>query len=53
MKYLLHPAFFNYLILALFALAAIRWAFAGDWKQSLYWGAALFLNIAVTAMAVK
>lgn len=51
MKLLSDPRLFNYLILILFALATIRWSFAGDWKQAGYWASALVLNIFVTAMA--
>jgi hypothetical protein len=48
MKYLSDPRLFNIVILVLFALATIRWAFAGSLKQSLYWGGAFILNYAIT-----
>lgn len=51
MRFLLDPALFTNTILALFALAAIRWGIAGDWKQCLYHGCAFGLNVAVLAMA--
>jgi hypothetical protein len=51
MKWLLDPMLFNVLILVLFAAASVRWAIAGDWKQALYWFAAFWLNVAVSAMA--
>lgn len=48
MKYILDPRFFNVLIIVLFALATVRWIFAGSLKQSMYWGGALLINVAVT-----
>lgn len=48
MKFLLDPRLFNYLILVLFAFATVRWAFAGNYWESLYWLGAFILNIAVT-----
>lgn len=51
MNVLLDPKIFNYLIIAMFAAAAIRWAFAGNWPQSGYWASAAVLNIFVTAMS--
>jgi hypothetical protein len=51
MKYLLSPLLFNWLIMALFAFAAIRWAIERDWIQAGYWGSAILLNLFVTMMA--
>jgi hypothetical protein len=42
------PRIFNYLILALSALAAIRLGFAGDYWQASYWAGAVIVNGAVT-----
>jgi hypothetical protein len=42
------PRVFNYLILALSAMAAVRLAFAGDWWQAAYWAGAVIVNSAVT-----
>ncbi|MGI4938058.1 MAG: hypothetical protein ACRYF5_15165 [Janthinobacterium lividum] len=49
--YLTDPRAFSILIIVLFFLAAIRWAFAGNWPQTAYWLAAGVLNIAVLAMS--
>lgn len=48
MKYFLDPRLFNVILLVLFALTTIRWAFAGSPRQTLYWAAAFLLNYAVT-----
>jgi hypothetical protein len=40
------PRIFNFMIIAMFLIAAIRWAFAGNWSQTAYWCAAAVLNIA-------
>jgi hypothetical protein len=48
MYLLLNPRLFNYTILALFALAAVRWTIAGNWPQALYHLGAVILNVAVT-----
>ena len=48
MNWLLDPKLFNYVILVLFALAALRWGVAGKWADCLYWTSAFFLNVAVT-----
>lgn len=40
--------FFNYLLMGLYALSALRQGIAGDWMQVLYWIGALFLTIGVT-----
>lgn len=47
------PRVFSIIILVLFGLAAIRYAFAGDWAQVLYNGCAFGLNVAVTFMFPK
>ena len=51
MNYLLDPALFSRVIIALFVLAAIRWAFAGNWPQVVYWLSGAALNVAVLMMA--
>lgn len=48
MTWLTDPKLFNYIILVLFALAAIRWAFAGNIPQAGYWASAFALNVFVT-----
>jgi hypothetical protein len=53
MRALLDPKLFNYLVIALFVLAALRWGFARNWMQVAYWIGAIVLNVAVTMMAVK
>lgn len=45
--FLFDPRIFNCLIIAMFILAAMRWAFAGDYSQTTYFAAAAALNIAV------
>jgi hypothetical protein len=45
------PRIVNYVIIGLFAVAAVRWSFAGNWWQALYWAAAGVLNVAITGMA--
>jgi hypothetical protein len=47
-RILLDPKILNYAIMVLFALAAIRWAFAGHLGQAIYWSASLLLTISVT-----
>lgn len=48
MKSLSDPHLFNYLILAMFVLAALRWTWAGNWGQALYWYSSATLTVAVT-----
>lgn len=50
MRYLSDPRFFSGLVVLVFLLAAIRWGFAGNLKQTLYWGAGFVLNFAVAFM---
>ena len=50
MSLLLDPRLFNWLIVGMFCIAAVRWAFAGNMPQTTYWIAAAVLNIAVTFM---
>lgn len=50
MRYLTDPRAFSVLIIALFVLAALRWAFAGNWPQVIYWASGAALNCAVLAM---
>lgn len=42
------PRIFNFIIIALFLIAGIRWTFAGDYWQALYWYCGFGINIAVT-----
>ncbi len=53
MSWLADPRFFSVIILALFGLATIRYAFAHDWAQVIYNGCAFGLNVAVTFMFPK
>ena len=53
MAWLTDPRIFSIIILALFALATIRYALTGDWAQVLYNGCAFGLNVAVTFMFPK
>jgi hypothetical protein len=42
------PRLFNYIIISLYAINTVRWAFAGSWGDTLYWAAALQITAAVT-----
>lgn len=48
MRLLLDPRAFNYLIMVLYALNAIRWAVAGKLGDCLYWIGALWITATVT-----
>lgn len=48
MKLLSDPRLFNYLLIILFALCSVRWAFARSWPDTLYWGFGCALNAVVT-----
>ena len=48
MAFLLDPKVFNYIILGLFALSAVRWAFAGAWIDVVYWVSSFALTATVT-----
>jgi hypothetical protein len=47
------PRVFNWLIMGLYVLAIIRWAVAGNWPASIYWGFALGLTYIVTEYQVR
>ncbi len=53
MTWLLNPRLFTVIMLALNALAAVRWAFERNWPQAAYWGCAFGLNLAVMTMGAK
>jgi hypothetical protein len=42
------PRIFNYVIMSLYTINCIRWAFAGKWADSLYWLSALFITSVIT-----
>jgi len=48
MSVLLDPRIFNFVIMALYALNAGRWAFAGKLADVCYWLSALALTATVT-----
>lgn len=48
MKLLADPRLFNYLIILLFALASVRWMFAGNWLNATYWLTGSVINLVVT-----
>lgn len=48
MNLIFDPKIFNYIILALYAVNSLRWAFAGSWGDCLYWLAAFQITAAVT-----
>lgn len=48
MKWITDPRLFNIVILILFGITTLRWACAGNLKQTLYFGGAFVLNYAIT-----
>lgn len=50
---LFEPVVFNWVIIGMFLLAAVRWGFAGVWVQVLYWLASAALVFSVTMMGAK
>jgi hypothetical protein len=48
MKILFDPKVFNYVILTLYALNAVRWAFAGKIADVCYWVSAAAITATVT-----
>lgn len=48
MSALLDPRAFNYLIMALYLLNAVRWAFAGSKADVCYWLSAFAITATVT-----
>lgn len=49
-KFLLDPKLFNYVIMILYGLNVVRWAFAGSGKDVCYWLSALAITATVTFM---
>lgn len=45
---LLDPRVFNYVILVLYVLNAVRWAFARSWADVCYWLSAAAITSTVT-----
>ena len=48
MNYLSDPRVFNYLIIVLYGLNALRWDVEGRWADVAYWTGALWITAAVT-----
>ena len=48
MTWLTDPRAFNFLIMALYALNAGRWAIHGSWADCCYWLSALAITATVT-----
>lgn len=48
MKWLLDPRIFNFIIIGLYCLNSIRWAFARSWADMCYWLSALAITLTVT-----
>ena len=48
MNYLLDPKLFNYVIMGLYALNAVRWAVHGNYADTCYWLSALAITATVT-----
>lgn len=42
------PRFFNFVIMALYALSAFRWAYERRWADCCYWLSALAITATVT-----
>jgi hypothetical protein len=53
MNLLTDPKAFNYLIMVLYFINSIRWAFAGNYGQVVYWVSAFFITFSVTCMMGK
>ncbi len=47
-KILLDPKFFNYVIISLYALSALRWGYEKRWADMCYWLSALAITLTVT-----
>ena len=48
MAFLFDPRFFNFVIMALYTMSAVRWAFAGRYADMCYWLSALAITATVT-----
>ena len=44
MAFLFDPRFFNFVIMALYTMSAVRWAFAGRYADMCYWLSALAIT---------
>ena len=42
------PAFFNYVIMALYLTSAVRWGVSGRWTDMCYWLSAFAITATVT-----
>lgn len=42
------PRIFNFVIMGLYALNALRWALHGNWADAAYWCSALSITATVT-----
>jgi len=42
------PLYFNFFIMAVYALNTGNWLWAKNWPQALYWFAAFLITLAVT-----
>jgi hypothetical protein len=47
-SFLLNPMVFNYTILTLYALNAMRWGVSGKWADMCYWLSAFAITATVT-----
>jgi hypothetical protein len=47
-KFLTDPRLFNYLIMCLYAVSAIRWGVSARWADMCYWLSALAITATVT-----
>lgn len=48
MRMLTDPKLFNYLILLLYILASMRWAYQRSWWDMVYWAGAAVLQVVIT-----
>lgn len=48
MRFLLDPAAFNYVIMSLYILSAVRWGFSERYADMCYWLSALAITATVT-----
>ncbi len=48
MMWIFDPKIFNYIIMVLYVVNAVRWSFYGSWGDSCYWLSAAAITASVT-----
>jgi hypothetical protein len=51
MALLRDPRAFNWFVVVLYAVVSVRWAWARNWPQVVYWIGAVIINAGVAMMA--